>query len=126
MFSGSHNLIVNGKNLTNITNYYTNTVPPPTPRAFRKIQLGDIYLKQEMGAPTVSRRRGQRFIRRVYSAEIEGRKSNMTVAVYEGDAAEEEWLERIEQDSWLRMYAAISYGGEAVKVRTGNPISDRD
>ncbi|KAJ7111781.1 hypothetical protein C8R44DRAFT_856432 [Mycena epipterygia] len=41
-------------------------------------------------------------VRRMYSAKIDGRTSNMTVALYQGDDTEEEWLEAISRYSWLR------------------------
>jgi hypothetical protein len=58
---------------------------------FRVIPLGDIDLQHEirMDAAIVERPRERRCIRRVYSAKLEGRSSGMTVALYQGNNAEE-------------------------------------
>jgi hypothetical protein len=60
---------------------------------FRLIPLGDIDLQHEirlgMDAAIVERRRERRCVRRVYSAKLEGRSSGMTVALYQGNNAEE-------------------------------------
>jgi hypothetical protein len=57
------------------------------------IPLGEIDLKNEIhqdtGSAEVRRRGGRRSVRRVYSARIHGCPSNMTVALYQGDTAEE-------------------------------------
>lgn len=55
------------------------------------IPLGDIDLQHDIGSDfsVVDRRRGRPRVRRVYTAKIKGRNSNMTVAIYEGDSAEE-------------------------------------
>jgi hypothetical protein len=57
------------------------------------IPLGHLDLRNEIrfkaGSDTVYRRDGQVSVRKVYSARIHGCQSNMTVAVYEGDNAEE-------------------------------------
>ena len=80
---------------------------------------GGIDLRREIKlnrqTSVVERQRGS--IRSVYSARIEGRKSDMTVALYQGDGAEEvclatynnmvftagqEWRQHISKVSWLR------------------------
>jgi hypothetical protein len=55
------------------------------------IPLGDIDLRHEIGSDfgVVDCRRGRARVRRVYTAKIEGRKSCVTVARYQGDGAEE-------------------------------------
>lgn len=57
----------------------------------RLIPLGDIDLQHEirMDAAIVERRQERRCVRRVYSAKLEGRSSGMTVALYQGNNAEE-------------------------------------
>jgi hypothetical protein len=51
--------------------------------------LEEIHFKNETGV--VGRHHPERTrVRRVYSAKIDGRKSGVTVAVYQGDGAEEE------------------------------------
>ncbi|KAJ7111778.1 hypothetical protein C8R44DRAFT_711334 [Mycena epipterygia] len=79
---------------------------PSSPSDFRRIPLGDIDLHHEIlldyESGVVDRSRGRACFRRMYSAKIDGRKSKMTVAVYQGDNAEEEWREAISKYSWLR------------------------
>ena len=60
---------------------------------FRVIPLGDIDLQCEIrldvGRNVVDRWCERTTVRRVYAAKIEGRSSDMTVAMYEGHSAEE-------------------------------------
>lgn len=58
---------------------------------FRMIPLGDIDLQREILLDTgaVDRRRERPRVRRVYTAKIEGRKSDVTVAMYQGEGAQE-------------------------------------
>jgi hypothetical protein len=57
------------------------------------IPLGDIDLQQEIrlddGFAVVDRHCETARIRRVYSARVHGGNSNVTVAMYQGDSAEE-------------------------------------
>jgi hypothetical protein len=55
------------------------------------IPLGDIDLRREIRLETgiVGHRRERPRVRRVYTAKIEGRLSDVTVAVYQGEGAEE-------------------------------------
>jgi hypothetical protein len=57
------------------------------------IPLGDIDLRHEIqvdrNTGVVGRQRERVCVRRVYSAKVEGRKSNFTVAMYQGNGAEE-------------------------------------
>jgi hypothetical protein len=103
MFTGSQNFTVTGHTFNNITNQYTASVPSgmfplcsaiPNNRFrvdFRMIPLGDIDLQHEIqvdrGVLGRWRRRG--CVRRVYSAKVEGRKSDFTVTMYQGNGAEE-------------------------------------
>jgi hypothetical protein len=103
MFTGSQNFTVTGHTFNNITNQYAASVPSgmfplcstiPNNRFrvdFRMIPLGDIYLQHEIQVDrgVVGRRCGQGFVRQVYSAKVEGRKSDFTVAMYQGNGAEE-------------------------------------
>ncbi|KAJ6512470.1 hypothetical protein C8R45DRAFT_960506 [Mycena sanguinolenta] len=65
------------------------------------IPLGDIDLQREIrldvGRNVVDRRCERTTVRRVYAAKIEGRSSDMTVAMYEGHGAEEEWRHGLSQ-----------------------------
>ncbi|KAF8212745.1 hypothetical protein K438DRAFT_1169928 [Mycena galopus ATCC 62051] len=68
---------------------------PRVPPNFRRISFGDIDLRREISrenySDVVDRQRTQRSIRRVYSAHIEQLRLGVTVAVYQGNGAEEEW-----------------------------------
>ncbi|KAF7340628.1 hypothetical protein MSAN_02134700 [Mycena sanguinolenta] len=93
MFSHSQKFTVTGGTFSNITNNsYTTT--PSLPSDFRMIPLADIDLRHEirldnsMGA-AYSRPRERARVRRLYSAKVEGRKSTLTVAMYQGDDAEQ-------------------------------------
>ncbi|KAJ7679382.1 hypothetical protein DFH06DRAFT_1166420 [Mycena polygramma] len=92
MFSGSQNLTVTGHTFTNVTKNY----PPTVPSNFRMVPLGDIDLQYEIrlgDTGIVKRARNWPRIRRVYSAKFEGQST--TVAMYQGDNAEEQWREDI-------------------------------
>ncbi|KAJ6464472.1 hypothetical protein C8R45DRAFT_500333 [Mycena sanguinolenta] len=77
------------------------------PSEFQTIRLGDINLIKEFkgvcfgvvgcqAAPGAS-------VRRVYTAKLEGRESgHMTVAMYEGDGAEEAWNQHLEKYEAVR------------------------
>lgn len=60
---------------------------------FRMIPLGDIDLHREIRLEghfgVVGPRHERPRVRRVYSAKIDGRKPKATVAVYQGEGAEE-------------------------------------
>ncbi|KAJ6462916.1 hypothetical protein C8R45DRAFT_1080519 [Mycena sanguinolenta] len=117
MFSHSRNFTVTGKNLTNITNHYA---APSLPFDFRMIPMGDIDLRRQI---QVDERRGivnyqphrQACVRRVHSAKarIDGRKSRVTVAMYQGDGAEEEWRQDIAKHMALRHPNIVQICGAA-------------
>ncbi|KAJ7906399.1 hypothetical protein B0H13DRAFT_2506341 [Mycena leptocephala] len=89
IFSRSHHFTVAGgtfnNNFNNVTNNYTGA--PVVPPDFRMIPMGDIDLLEEIH---LNNETGV-----VYSAKIDGRKSGVTVALYQGDGAEEEWCQDI-------------------------------
>ncbi|KAF7359899.1 hypothetical protein MVEN_00715600 [Mycena venus] len=97
IFSGSHNFTVAGGTFTNVTKNYTSA--PTVPSDFRIIPLGDIDLQHEIclhrGSAVVGRRHERASVRRVYSARVDGRNTPMTVAMYQGCGAEEEWRQDI-------------------------------
>ncbi|KAJ6538638.1 hypothetical protein DFH09DRAFT_1368806 [Mycena vulgaris] len=93
-FPGGQNFVVAGgrfKSITNIT-----YAAPTVPSDFRMIPMGDLDLREEIRprhrSGLVFRGKGRASVRRVYSARIHGSKSKMTVAVYQGENAEESWL----------------------------------
>ncbi|KAJ7899840.1 hypothetical protein B0H13DRAFT_792718 [Mycena leptocephala] len=111
MFSGSQHFTVTGENLTNITNNYP---PAPTlPSDFRMIPLGDIDLQYDTGVIGRHREWGRPRVRRVYSAKVEGRNSNVTVAMYQGHGAEEEWQRDIARYMAVRHPNIIQVCGAA-------------
>ncbi|KAF7353224.1 hypothetical protein MSAN_01510200 [Mycena sanguinolenta] len=96
---------------------------------FRTIRLGDIKLIKEFKEmrsnaqlsvvsprwSVVGRQTPRATVRRVYKAKLEGRESgHMTVAVYEGDGAEETWNEHLTNYESIRHPNIIHlYGLEA-------------
>ncbi|KAJ7822139.1 hypothetical protein B0H13DRAFT_2376848 [Mycena leptocephala] len=98
IFSASHHFTVAGGTF-NVSNNYTSA--PTVPSDCRMIPLGDIDLQHEIrlhnleGSALVGRRRERASVRRVYSARIDGRNDPMTVAMYQGLSAEEEWRQDI-------------------------------
>ncbi|KAJ6561628.1 hypothetical protein B0H19DRAFT_1259297 [Mycena capillaripes] len=113
MFSSAHHFNLTARSLTNnITNNYNNT--PAVPLDFRMIPLGDIDLQSEHDTGGVVYRQNERCsVRRVYSAKIDGRASEMTVAVYQGNGAEEEWRQHIAKYMSVRHPNIIQISGAA-------------
>jgi hypothetical protein len=96
MFSGS--FTVSGVTLNNITTTHEFSRPvgeDALMAGFRMIPLDEIDLLEEIRLEDetyIVKRGGQRpHLRRIYAAKIEGRKSCLTVALYQGDGAEEVW-----------------------------------
>ncbi|KAF7326760.1 hypothetical protein MVEN_02595000 [Mycena venus] len=85
------------------TSNFTFTTAPATSSDFRRIPLGDIDLRHEIcgnyGTGVTDLQRERAYVRRVYSASVEGRKSRVTVAMYQGDGAEEQWQQAITKHS---------------------------
>ncbi|KAF7337233.1 hypothetical protein MSAN_02275700 [Mycena sanguinolenta] len=106
---------------SNITNNVYNPLPEQ-PSAFRTVLLGDINLIKEFKAmrsspqsSLVGRRTPGASVRRVYTAKLEGRESgHMTVALYEGDGAENAWnqhlakYEAIRHPNIMQLYGLLS------------------
>ncbi|KAF7374294.1 hypothetical protein MSAN_00312600 [Mycena sanguinolenta] len=97
------------------------TSPEATPSDFRRIPFGDIDLRSDIHVDAetgaVSRRWGWKGVRQMYSARVVGHNEPMTVALYEGDHAEEEWKRDLSRYSHLRhphtlqIYASASLSG---------------
>ncbi|KAF7366225.1 hypothetical protein MVEN_00499700 [Mycena venus] len=70
-------------------------IAPAAPYDFRRIPLGDIDLQHEIHLDNdtggVDRHCERARVRRLYSARVQGRQLHMTVAMYQGHGAEEEW-----------------------------------
>ncbi|KAF7352136.1 Kinase-like protein [Mycena venus] len=90
--------------------------------AFRTIRLGDINLLKEIRlngqSGAVGRRRQEASVRRMYYAKLEGRDSGrMTVAIYQGDGAQEEWGQHVAKHESIRhpniaqVYGLVRTGG---------------
>ncbi|KAJ7033914.1 hypothetical protein C8F04DRAFT_1395766 [Mycena alexandri] len=116
MFAGSQHFTIGGGTFNNLcANHYH---PPPVKAPnFRTIPMGDIDLQQELivtrPAGLVSHRRARNCVRRVYSAKINGRNKNLTVAMYEGDGAEEAWQQHIKMHMSLRHPNIVQIYGTA-------------
>ncbi|KAF7364457.1 hypothetical protein MSAN_01107100 [Mycena sanguinolenta] len=95
--------------------------PEATPSDFLRIPLGHIDLRSviRMDAATgaVSRRRERKSVRRMYTARVVGHNEPMTVALYQGHNAEEEWKRDLSRHSGVRhpnilqIYASASSSG---------------
>ncbi|KAJ6576966.1 hypothetical protein DFH09DRAFT_1148914 [Mycena vulgaris] len=126
-FSNGRHFTVSGGQFTSVTNYLTNVAPGSS--GLRMIPSEDLDLRHEIcyeSGSGIVKRRTSGCVRRVYSAVIEGRSSDsMTVAVYAGSTAEEEWQADLTKYYGLRhphiaqiygiinscgIYATIFYG----------------
>ncbi|KAJ7017282.1 hypothetical protein C8F04DRAFT_475643 [Mycena alexandri] len=145
MFTGSQHFTVVGGTFNNSTkNYVMTQAIPPGPHFavspanvhsfadFRMIPMGDIDLQNELTvnkkSGVVERRCERNCARRVYSATINGRNSNVTVAVYQGDGAEEDWGRDAEMymsarhPNIIQIYGAASYGNIHATVFHGRVL----
>ncbi|KAJ7142252.1 hypothetical protein C8R44DRAFT_760419 [Mycena epipterygia] len=113
-FPNSHNFLVSGGEFTSVTNIYHSS--PSVRQDFRMIPLGDLDLRHEIGGDIVHARRRRGYVKRIYHARIEGRNANSTVALYQGQAAEEVWRRELETYSKFRhpnivqLYGAVTSG----------------
>ncbi|KAF7330672.1 hypothetical protein MSAN_02452500 [Mycena sanguinolenta] len=112
MFSHSQQFTVMGKTFTNITKNYV--AAPGLPSDFRMIPMGDIDLRREIRVDECtgvvnSQPRERACVRRIHSAKaiIAGRKSRVTVAIYQGNGAEKEWRQDIAKYMSLRQVPFI-------------------
>ncbi|KAJ7734050.1 hypothetical protein B0H14DRAFT_2995944, partial [Mycena olivaceomarginata] len=100
-FSHSKYFTVTGGSFTNI-----NYPPPNDPPNFRRIPMGDLYLRHEIrqntGSTVARRRMGQNSVRRMYSVRVHGSSAAMTAVLYQGEDAEKQWRAEISQYSELR------------------------
>ncbi|KAF7377025.1 hypothetical protein MSAN_00120600 [Mycena sanguinolenta] len=114
MFSHSRNFTVRGRNLINITNNYA---APNLPSDFRMIPMGDIDLQHEIrvdnSTGVLNYHRQRAHVRRLYSAKVEGRKSTLTVAMYQGHGAEEKWRQDIAKYMSMRHPSIVQICGAA-------------
>ncbi|KAJ7050598.1 hypothetical protein C8F01DRAFT_1092255 [Mycena amicta] len=106
-FHRSNQVSVSGGMFTSaqsVTNHFHHG--PSVGADFRKIPLGDINLQRELRVDdqsvSVYRRREYGCVYRVYSARVEGRRADMTVAIFQGKNAEEQWSRTVLEHSSLR------------------------
>ncbi|KAF7378445.1 hypothetical protein MSAN_00271500 [Mycena sanguinolenta] len=99
-FTNSRNLVITGGTFTSHNSIFS----PPSD--FPRIPFGSIDLRNEIRldvpAGVVSRNHEQGAVRRMYSARVECRNTPMTVALYQGDDAEEEWRRTVSRHSRFR------------------------
>ncbi|KAF7330674.1 hypothetical protein MSAN_02452700 [Mycena sanguinolenta] len=107
MFSHSERFTVTGKTFTNITNNYAAALSLP-PDLQHEIRVDECT-----GAANLQRERA--CVRRVYSAKarIDGRRSRVTVAVYQGSGAKEKWRQDITEYMSKRHPNIIQIAGAA-------------
>ncbi|KAJ7616634.1 hypothetical protein FB45DRAFT_1008066 [Roridomyces roridus] len=114
-FPNARDFIITGGTFTShVTNVHY--AAPTLPAGFRTIPLGDIDLQREIGfsagvvdRPSVLRRT----VRRVYSARVHGVEANMTVALYEGEQAEQDRDEYLRAHSHFRHPSIVQVFGLA-------------
>ncbi|KAJ7768282.1 hypothetical protein B0H16DRAFT_1882189 [Mycena metata] len=116
-FPGAHHFVVaGGQFISNIIEQ-----PAPEPSDFRRIPLGDLDLRNEIrldaGSGVVHFQTERICARLIYTALVEGKQSDMTVAVYRGAYAEKNWKREIEKHIGIRhpnvvqLYGTVSSGG---------------
>ncbi|KAJ7107475.1 hypothetical protein C8R44DRAFT_857994 [Mycena epipterygia] len=114
-FPRSKNCSISGGTFTSVTNH--NTTVTTVPSDFRRIPWGEVDLRREIHlnnrSGVVHRQRGRAMVHRMYSAKIDGREGEMTVSVYEGETAEEEWRQEISKYSRLRHPNVVQIFGAA-------------
>ncbi|KAF7377033.1 hypothetical protein MSAN_00121400 [Mycena sanguinolenta] len=108
MFSHSQQFTVTGGTFISIMNY-NYTAAPSLPSDLRMIPMGDIELRHEIRVNEYTgvayfRPRERVCVRRIHSANaiIAGRKSRVTVAIYQGNDAEEHWRQDIAKHMSMR------------------------
>ncbi|KAJ7632013.1 hypothetical protein B0H17DRAFT_1339772, partial [Mycena rosella] len=105
-FTHAHDFGVSGGTFQSIKNMHIHHAVRAEPPDFRVIPLGDLDLRHEIGlnydTGIVDRRQIRGPMRRMHCARIHGSESTMTVAIYEGNKAEENWREAISKHSNLR------------------------
>ncbi|KAF7347162.1 hypothetical protein MVEN_01470700 [Mycena venus] len=116
--NSARDIIITGCTTTSNVTYIA---APAVPSDFRPIPLGDIDLRREIcvsyntGILCLGRQRA--CVPRVYSARVQGGESRLTVAMYQGHGAEEEWRSDVERHRSLRhpnivqIYGTASAGG---------------
>ncbi|KAJ7870550.1 hypothetical protein B0H13DRAFT_2280594, partial [Mycena leptocephala] len=117
--SAQHFVVAGGNFMSNVIN------PPPTvPDDFRRIPLEDVDLRHEIQLDmwsVVRRQHGGAPVWRIYSAHIEGRRSDMTVAVYQGPNAEENWKSEVQKYSGIRRVHSFFHKADYLNLLRSHP-----
>lgn len=83
--------------------------------------MGDIDLRKEIrlheGSGVVYRQSVRQSLRRIYSARINGRKADMTVAVYQGNHAEKVCLNSLEFRQFPSYCFALAMAAGYYRIR---------
>ncbi|KAJ7508823.1 hypothetical protein B0H11DRAFT_1356865 [Mycena galericulata] len=98
-FPCAQHFVVAGGNFTN----FVFNPPPAAPSDFHRIPRGDVDLRNEIrvDASGLVYRQRRTAARQMYSARIEGRQSDVTVVVYQGQNAEKEWKRELAKISGI-------------------------
>ncbi|KAF8214529.1 hypothetical protein K438DRAFT_881255 [Mycena galopus ATCC 62051] len=108
IFSGSRHFTVAGGTFSSVTNHY---IAPPAVHPDLQYEI-----RFDKNTGIVERSHEKLRVRRVYSAKVEGRESTMTVAMYQGHGAEDEWkkdmmtYKSIRHPNLFQMWGAASAG----------------
>ncbi|KAJ7667215.1 hypothetical protein B0H17DRAFT_256865 [Mycena rosella] len=86
---------------------------PTIPSDFRIVPMGDIDLGREIKIRDVRVRPNQGCVRRMYTAKMHGRKSDMTVTIYQRRNSVEEWRDDISEISQYRHPNLVQIFGAA-------------
>ncbi|KAJ7046310.1 hypothetical protein C8F04DRAFT_343191 [Mycena alexandri] len=132
-FAGSRGFTIN----SSVFNNFAGVATAGVPRDIRMITMGDIDLKRQLrpdelryddSTGVVSHERRCGCFRRMYSAKVEGHNLDMTVAVYDGDTAEQEWQRdiakhmRMRHPNILQIYGIASANGVHAALFHGDLI----
>ncbi|KAJ7301184.1 hypothetical protein DFH08DRAFT_119461 [Mycena albidolilacea] len=115
VFSGSHHFTVAGGTFTNTTtnNYHT---PRTVLSDYRRIPMGDIDLQREI---RLDRNLGVVSThRRYHSAKIDRGTSSVTVAMYQGEKAKEDWRRDVAKYMAVRHPNIVQLWGTASSGNT--------
>ncbi|KAJ7697784.1 hypothetical protein B0H16DRAFT_818570 [Mycena metata] len=117
-FPNSKDFVITGGVFT--SNTHVHNLSPPPPSDFPTIPLGYLDLRHEIrlkpGSNTVhlGHSHGLRSTRKIYSARITGVRSKMTVAVHQGQAAEEQEISqyaRLRHPNLIQLFGTVSTAG---------------
>ncbi|KAJ6530783.1 hypothetical protein B0H19DRAFT_1384653, partial [Mycena capillaripes] len=103
-FPKSRDFVIEGGIFTSNTTHVSQA--PSLSSDFRMIPLGDIDLQREIclngDSAIIDCRDGRRYIRKMYTAKINREQADMTVAIWEGENAEDNWKHHIYMLSRIR------------------------